>query len=463
MIAGLSKLGLPILTAARWLNIVLFGVFIFSTGFLISILSKSPWIAVPAVIVILVFPVILDLYSGIMTEPLFLAATVGGLLLIVLYLESLSRWQLIAAALLCGIATITRFIGAALLPVGVISVWVFTTPVWKRKLGDAVLFAGVFFVSILPWNIWYLFHQDTSALLERPRWSSAWDYLQPVRAGLVNVLWDWIPFHSVLPVQRYIWKVAVLGVMVSVFFVLTAWSLYRLNSKKPGQIFADRDLRIIGVMLLFVVSFLALFIFIYLFRNPPQDIDERTLLPLFPPLILASFALISLLSHISEKVLVQRGFMVLVGVLCLAGLFSYGITSKSLLTRYHTSGSGYTAQAWHSSALIEALQKMDPATILISNDTGAILFFTGRMGLEIKELHAPEPLTAFSRFGDDPSDETQGIFRDQGAALVLFQPAFYWEMQNLYQDETDARLERFTEGLIVYGEYPDGAIYFYPK
>jgi hypothetical protein len=216
-------------------------------------------------------------------------------------------------------------------------------------------------------------------------------------------------------------------------------------------------------MLLFVVCFLAVFVFIFLFRNPPQDIDERTLLPLFPPVILAVFALLALLSRTSEKDYFRYSLIGFAGLLSLVGVLSYGPASQALLTGYHATGSGYTGQAWRSSAVVQALQKLDPKTILISNDTGAILFFTGRIGLDVKEVHAAESLNEFTRFGDDPTDETQTIFRDQGAALVLFQPTFYWEMQNLYGDKTEERLREFTKDLVVYGEYPDGIIYFYPS
>jgi 4-amino-4-deoxy-L-arabinose transferase-like glycosyltransferase len=463
ILAGFVKLGVPILTAARWLNIILFGLFIFFVGISILILSDSRWIAIPAMIMILIFPVILDLYSGIMTEPLFLAATVGGLLMIVLYLESQNRGHLIIAAILCGIATITRFIGIALLPVGILSVLVIYVASWKRKVIDMLLFAGAFFATILPWNIWYLFHQDTSSLLERPSWANAWEYLQPVRAGLVNVLWDWIPFHAALPIQRYIGKVVVLGLVAMSFFLLTAWSVRRVYRRNKSRLFAVGDFRIIGVMFLFLVCFLVIFIFIYLFRNPPQDIDERTLLPLYPPLILAVFSLVALLYRASEKAYFRISLIALAGLLCLIGIFSYGPISRALLVQYHESGSGYTAKAWRASPTIQALKSLDPDTIIISNDTGAILFFTGKLGLEVKEVHAAQAVSKLTRFGDDSADETQTIFRDKGAALVLFQPAFYWHMRNLYQDRTEERISEFTKDLVVHGEFPDGVIYFYPS
>ena len=462
VLAGLTELGIPTLSAARWLNIILSGGFIFLIGFTASILSGSAWIALPVSLMLLVFPVIVDMYSGIMTEPVFLTAAMGGLLSIVLYLESHRRWYLIGAAILCGIAAVTRFIGIALLPVGMIALLVFGLAPWKRKVGEALLYVGIFLIVLLPWNIWYLFHQDTSALLERPRWTSAWDYLQPVRAGLVNVLWGWLPFQDALPVQRYIWKAAILALIAALFFFLLIWGSFRLYRHSLSQLLADRDFRLMGVMTLYLFAYVTVFIFIYLFRNPPQDIDERTLLPLYPPGILTLFGVLSLLyrsfaDRISRHLILVGGWMI-----CLCFCLSFAPRSLALLNRYHQSGGGYTGEAWRSSPTIRAVQNLASTMVIISNDTGAILFFTGKLGLEVKELSLAEPLPEFTRFGDDPSDEIQAQFREQGAALVLFQPAFYWKMHDLYRDQTDERIAEFTRGLILYGKYADGEIYFYP-
>jgi hypothetical protein len=54
----------------------------------------------------------------------------------------------------------------------------------------------------------------------------------------------------------------------------------------------------------------------------------------------------------------------------------------------------------------------------------------------------------------------QTIFRDQNAALVLFDTA-YWEFYAIYGEKAHQRMKAFTEGLNLYADYRDGAIYFY--
>lgn len=460
LLAGLSRLGLPILGAAHGLNIVLMGVFIFLMGYSVSRLSRSAWLAIPVSLLMVVFPVILDLFSGMMTEPVFLVLGFAGLFLLCFYLQEGKRPYLAGAAILGGLAAITRFIGIALLPLGALALFLFASANWRRKAIDSLVHASLFIAVTLPWDIWYSFHRDTSAPLEMPAWSNPWDYLQPVRSGLVNVFWDWIPFHALLPVDRYLWKVVILTLIVVLFLLVFGWSAIKRYGKSISKWTTDRDIRIIGVMGAFILVYLGVFIFIYLFRIPAQDIDERTLLPIYPALVVIFFAQVSHLLGANPGRRIKTGIAAFAWFACLVGCAAYLPPSLAMLQEYHQKGAGYTGEAWRLSPTIQAVQALPKDTVIISNETGAILFLTGRYGLEITEIYRSSP-EEFTRFGDDPLEETQRLFREDGAALVLFQPAFYWRLHELYQDQTAERLRAFTEGLTLYGEYPDGAIYFY--
>ncbi len=77
----------------------------------------------------------------------------------------------------------------------------------------------------------------------------------------------------------------------------------------------------------------------------------------------------------------------------------------------------------------------------------------------IEELSRLEPLSVFTRYGDGDG-ERQRLFREDGAALVLFNSAFD-QFSSLYPQRSQERLEALTDGLNVYSEGNDGAIYFY--
>jgi hypothetical protein len=66
----------------------------------------------------------------------------------------------------------------------------------------------------------------------------------------------------------------------------------------------------------------------------------------------------------------------------------------------------------------------------------------------------------YIHYGDNPDDQAQKLFRENKAALILFQSIFY-QFQRFDYSHAQDRLNAFVQRLHVYGEYPDGTIYFY--
>jgi 4-amino-4-deoxy-L-arabinose transferase-like glycosyltransferase len=460
LLAGSHLIGIDMLEAARWLGAILFGLTILIAGLYFTRLSHTAWLALPAGAVLLSFPVMLRMYSGIMSEALFLVLTLTGLFLMGTYLTNGSRPWLAGAAFACALAALARFIGAALLPTALLLLTLQLTPL-KRRLGDMAVFSLIFAIPMLIWVTWYL--QNATAGIEVAQWNGAWEYLAPVRAGLVTVFWEWLPFQEVLPFKRYLLKLAALLLIAAGFSGVTLWTGLRLHGRDGRRWIADGDLRLFALCVLFVILYLLIFVLIYLFRFPPQDVDERTLLPLFPPLVVMLFSITSLLVRAAPNSRTRSWLRSLPWVLSVLGLVAYLPHSLALAERIHNNGEGYTSSAWSTSQTVQAVRELPKDIPIISNDTGAILFFTGRMAIEISETYRSEPLLELKRFGDHPADSAQALFRKGDTALVLFYPSFYWQLHELYQDETEERLEAFVQGLTVHGEFPDGAIYFYPS
>ncbi|NMB69031.1 MAG: hypothetical protein GYA20_09750 [Chloroflexi bacterium] len=99
----------------------------------------------------------------------------------------------------------------------------------------------------------------------------------------------------------------------------------------------------------------------------------------------------------------------------------------------------------------------------VSNDNGALLYFTGRTALEVRERFRDAPAQEFTRFGDEPGDDVQALFREGKAVLVLFMPQFYWQLEPVYGEQTGARIDAMLAGLEPLYEGADGGIYRYPR
>lgn len=457
-LASLGALGVDLLAAARWLNVVLIFAAILLFGWICLTFSRTRWLALPGALLLAVFPPVIDLYSGMMTEALYLTLMLFGFGALLAYFVRGTRGWLAAAALTAGLGAVTRFVGVVFLPAGALAVLLLARQPLKRRLGDLLLFSVVSILPVAVWAIWLYFNPDSSPALGSPQWTNPWAYLAPVRNGIFQTLWSWLPFGHLRDTKLLRAGTLLVLVLLPALAGLGAW---RLLGKRLRGWLDDPDARLAGLAVISLGCFFIGFILIFLFRNPPQDVNTRTLLPLFPLLLLLLLATISLglrLTRGAGRIVAQLSAGILL-VACCAGYLPANLATARTL---HADGRGYITAAWQNSATIQALRDVPEGLTLISNENGALLFFTGRTALEISERFRKEPLAEFTRFGDDPADEAQALFRQGKAVLVVFRQQLYWQLEPLYGDRTDERIGGLLAGLKPVFEGPDGGIYLYP-
>jgi hypothetical protein len=190
-----------------------------------------------------------------------------------------------------------------------------------------------------------------------------------------------------------------------------------------------------------------------------RDIDERILSPLQPAMYILLWCSLCLVSYASVERKWIEGLSVIVAI-------GFAVANlpllASTLTRLNREGLGYSSPTWRNSPTIAAIEELPASMIIVSDESEAVQFLTGRGALEINELLSSPSLTQFTTFGTDNSDEPQRLFREGRAALVLFRSA-YWQFYAIYGNRTGDRLEAFTRGLKVFRDLPDGTIYLAPE
>jgi hypothetical protein len=87
---------------------------------------------------------------------------------------------------------------------------------------------------------------------------------------------------------------------------------------------------------------------------------------------------------------------------------------------------------------------------------------TGRPSYAFKEIYQTHPLETFSAYGngDISNDEPQRLFKDQGAALVLFD-TIDDQFIELYGERTAERISALVTGLYRAYRGNDGGIFYY--
>lgn len=135
-----GRIGFDVIDTARWLNAILFSGTIFVIGALIFSLGQSIWLSVVICLLILTSPTIIAIYSGAMTEALFLFFGFTGILMTMLYSKKEKRLILFAAAITSGLSFLARYPGSAFIVTGVIILLIRRHLGWKRKTFETLFY-----------------------------------------------------------------------------------------------------------------------------------------------------------------------------------------------------------------------------------------------------------------------------------------------------------------------------------
>ena len=449
-----TRSGIDEIHGIRFLVIGLFAVSVFVAGFSIYRYTASPELSIPASLFMAIFPPMVRMYSSAMSEPLFLTLWFISAISFLAYLRQGARRLFWLAAVTASLTILTRYIGAALVAASALTLLLIDRGNWLSRLKKAVGFGLIASVPTAAWMIWIYFQSsrslggratslDPTVLLAK---------FQQFRGAVMDTLMAFvpIPFHL-----SYRLRWILLGGVALGIILVTWWAARRLRRK--GMTDRERSsqegflLHGLGAVMCLVFMGLT-----YLPTQPPPDIDERTLLPFFPPLALGLISAFSLWSRAWFS-----GWKRWLNLLPWLGTALFLLVSwprtLNRVTSYHE-GVGLTADYWRASATIEAVKDLPQNIPLISNEAPAILLWADRPAYDLDETIRQEFITQAGAYGSDSQDRSQKAFQ-AGGALIIF-PTLSFQLSQAYGDAGAQRLDSMLRGLYRYGEYQDGAIYF---
>ena len=457
-LASAGWIGADQIQAARWLNALFFAVVIFMAGWMVYRASGSRWIGLAAAGLILTFPPLMENSSGILSEPMFLAAGMASVLALVYYFPDSDRKMLVISALFAALALLTRYAGAAYIAAGTLAVLVLGDRDLKRRLTDTIVITVVAIVPGILWLLWIEAQPNSEpARVWIWKFSNLWDRTEALRGAFVDLGWNWVPLLSVIFEPTYRWKLAsliIVAVAVATVFGFVSYKIFR-----DPHISLRRSLTAKAVILLLLVggSHIGLLTITFLFSLPAldqADINERLVLPAAVMILLASLMIAMLVGSAWPRL------QALPYVLALLGLAWFLPQSVDAVESLHNNAFGFTGPAWRQSETIQAARALPQETILISNESAAIMFYLDQAAYDIPELMPGGARSESVRFGEGRSGEER-IFREEGAALILFDSVTR-QFESIYPGQGQTRSELLNQGLIPFAELSDGTIYFYP-
>jgi len=462
ILAGGGFLGIDVAAWARVLNAILFGGTVMLVAGLIHYATKSAWMAIASALTVAINPVMLRLYTGAMPEPVFFVAGLGAMLLLMSYWSLRTPWRLGAAGILCGVAILTRYPGVVFVAVGVLGLAFFGTAGLKRRTRDIGLFAVLALLPLVVWQAW-LGSQYEVAFGRQWNFETGnlWQALVPFRIGVVTNVWGWIPYNISLPPVPYFLKPRLLLLAAGIMVALAAISVTSAGRRDPTPWRMAHSPQLLVLSTASAVLNLGILAGAVAYTLPALDlgdIDSRILLPTQIGLTLAAFTV----AHLTLRAWPKWSWIRWLESAALILFLSWYLSqSWEFVADMRQDGAGYTSRAWRNSPTLKAIENLPPDLPLISSESAALTFLLDRPAYDIPELVRGEETRPFVRFGDG-QDLEERLFREQGAALVFFDLS-YGHFFQLYEDETEQRLQVLVHGLREHGRYADGAIYFYPS
>jgi 4-amino-4-deoxy-L-arabinose transferase-like glycosyltransferase len=459
LLAFATTLGADTVSAARWVDIILFATCIFSLVYATGILTKKSWLFLLLPLIFITSPVMLENFTGLMSEAVFLSFGFAGLILLIIYFQNSRIVYLVASAVLIGLAALTRYAGSVIIVVAFISFLLFDKSPLKQRLYRLALFC---LISAAPLILWmcYSFFPSNSTGRSPFMISNPWTALMPFRKALVNNLWKFIPYSEYIPLQASSlsqWRVKTLVLIFafSLVLVLIGYAFWK-HRKIVVARSTSPEFQLVVISFLYCVLHLIFIAFVSLFGPWNVDIDSRQLAPFYFYAVLCIFLLIGLFANrpIESKSasLIQMIFAVIIISSALPVSFGF-------LTELHQNGRGYTGRSWNDTALMQSVGLIPSDRAIISNDIEAIMFHTGRPAYRLPELQNNVASPVDEQFGSRTDDPVHTLFSQNCAALVIFN-ASNGRFDKLYMDLADARLQALVQGLYKAISTADGAIYY---
>lgn len=447
--------GFIMLEFNRYLNIILFVVFLFVLGWGTYLLDRRYLYPICFILLIITSPTFIQAFSYAMSEPIFFSLGILSVSLLISYLQSRNRIKLSLSALLAGMTSLTRFNGAAFILVGVILLLWECSKKTNRAFRDLLLFLSF---SLSPMILWLigLFKVGYTPGVYQFEGANFWSGLAPFRISLVDHMWKWFPVLSILGNIKYRMKLLVLLLLMICLLILVTSLVRKARSGRNGDQIT-KDMYPVAVWLLLFIISIAILAFSYIFVEFPKPaLDDRVFSPIQLSFWGSILAILFFIAFSNRKAIYPWIFI----CVFVFGTIAFNIPKTvSVVTEFHEKGIALTSNRWRSSGVIREVLKLPESVAIISNETAAILFYTERPAYEIPELTVGIPVEAYRPFGTNLNNVEENVFQEQGAALVVFD-SVYWQFWTIYEQDTQRRLDEFISGLYLYYDGWDGSIYF---
>ena len=443
LLVTLGWAGIEPLEAGRWINATAFGLTILAAGGWLRSHLRSRWLVLAAILAILTSLPLSDLASNFLTDPLFVLFTLLALIWLAAFLRRGGRTPLLLSAVCTALAVLTRYPGVVLIGVGVLLLLVRRAPPLAVRLKHAIVFGAV---PSIPLAALLLRNWAISKRLAGGRGGSG-QSLSDSLSQVADVFRAWVvPPHALDWLGYLLWMVVGLVVLADRGFGMGG---NKGTARPASPLFGLGPVLPFGV---FAVAYLV-FIVAVVPSTVPQIIDNRYLLPMYVPLLLAAVLLLDrflCIEAVGWMAAVRYGLssVVLLGAVAHVG-FSAGENLR-ITTRAWGAGldGAYNTADWQHSATLKYVRTNLSDSWTYSNNQ-FLVWFADRTGTIKKHQALPDRIRDWTRYAG------RWVKRGEDEVYIVWIKDNY---RSGFYDYNDLDI-RFLPGVEPVAESPDGVVF----
>jgi hypothetical protein len=413
LIAGISLAGFETQQAAGLAVNALFGMNAVLVGLSLLVATRSRLFSLLGASLFAVNALFIRAHSFTMSEPLFIFLGLLGFLLFSQYYKNRQVAWLAGAGLVMSLASLTRFVGLALIITSLLVIILLAVSL-SKGLKEIGVFTSGWLPLVLAWGVRNQIATGFSSNRQVSWHPALWEKYQ---VG-IDRLWSWLlpdRFAAIMHNNPVVFNIVLAGLG---FGLATALFIVWKNSKALAEprMWTGSMLSLWFVHAVYLFVYTAAIVGTITLLDGSTSFENRILAPALTSLLI----LVTIFWYWlwQSKIMVVR--LVLLVVIA---VFSARFISDSLLTvtNLKADGQGYSTRVWRESETMQVIREMPVETVIYSNEQTGIYLLTRRGSYAAPSPWDPVLMEPRQGYQEDLSRMKQDIW-ERKAVLIFFAP-----------------------------------------
>lgn len=386
--------GIDPLSGAHIVQALLYGANVLLAGYLLRRYSGLFWFAAVGTLLLAASSVMLRIHAHAWSEPLFILLGLLGMVLVAHYIDEGRPLHLVGAALLVGLAALTRYVGVTLIGTAVLGLLFFRRSPLRKNLIGALVFGILTVAPLVLWMGRALFATGSAAGREIAFHPIGRDHFWHA----MYTFSSWLHIADLTP--GIVW--------VGVWFALIAGAvaILWLRRRKQRRTLGDSVPipTLIKLLALFIVNYGIFLTLSISFLDANTPLDDRILAPVFVSgLLLVMFLAGEAITLAGNNYKTTASLLVGVPLALLAA--AHLAHGASWAAASHAQGLGYSSPQWQQSSLLAEVRSLPAETVIYSNAP------------EVIELLAERPATPLPRQMEAMTQSENADYHEEVAVI----------------------------------------------